>query len=372
MSHAVRALLQLWLAAMAGCGGSGTPVTPHDGPAYPERLSAWGIVTARDGVLRLGNGVLPYDLNTPLFSDYAHKLRTVWMPPGTMAASIDGEIALPAGTILSKTFFYPVEANDQIRLDEDDSRDFAPNGFGLDLDHVRLIETRLLVQQADGWDALAYVWNPEETDAVLSIAGDIQSLPTAEGPLTYLVPTRDECANCHAWDHTSGAVRPIGIMARHLDKDYLHYVEGPAPQLPRWRSAGYLDERPLAASRANARWTSEEDDLEHRARSYLDINCGHCHNPKGPADTSGLILNIAEMDARKLGVCKPPVAAGRGSGGLLYAIVPGAPGQSILIHRMQAREPDVMMPELGRTTVHEEGVDLLAAWIDAMPGSCGA
>ena len=26
--------------------------------------------------------VLPYDLNSPLFSDYAHKARFVWMPEG--------------------------------------------------------------------------------------------------------------------------------------------------------------------------------------------------------------------------------------------------------------------------------------------------
>lgn len=30
-------------------------------------------------------GVLPYDLNSPLFTDYAEKARFVWMPKGVAA-----------------------------------------------------------------------------------------------------------------------------------------------------------------------------------------------------------------------------------------------------------------------------------------------
>jgi hypothetical protein len=122
---------------------------------------------------------------------------------------------------------------------------------------------------------------------------------------------------------------------------------------------------------ANALWQpGAVDDLDRRARSYLDVNCGHCHNPRGAADTSGLFLNMAETSSRRLGLCKPPIAAGRGTGGRHSAIVPGQPDASIMIYRVGSADPGVMMPELGRTTVHDAGVALLRAWIAALPGSC--
>jgi len=113
-----------------------------------------------------------------------------------------------------------------------------------------------------------------------------------------------------------------------------------------------------------------DDDLEHRARSYLDINCGHCHNPHGAADTSGLFLYGAETSARRLGVCKPPIAAGRGTGGRRVSVMPGEPDASILIFRVGDTDPGIMMPELGRATVHEEGLALLRRWVESLPGVC--
>ena len=71
-----------------------------------------------------------------------------------------------------------------------------------------------------------------------------------------------------------------------------------------------------------------------------------------------------------MGVCKPPVAAGGGAGDLQYGIVPGDPDNSILHYRVASTKPDEMMPELGRSLVHEEGVALLREWIGTLPGSC--
>ncbi|MDX1385143.1 MAG: hypothetical protein R3190_15935, partial [Thermoanaerobaculia bacterium] len=107
--------------------------------------------------------------------------------------------------------------------------------------------------------------------------------------------------------------------------------------------------------------------LDARARAYLEINCAHCHNPEGPARTTGLDLSWSADEPVDLGVYKFPVAAGRGSGDRLFGIVPGAPEESILIYRMLSLDPGVMMPELGRRRVHEEGVALLEEWIAAMP-----
>ena len=49
--------------------------------------------------------------------------------------------------------------------------------------------------------------------------------------------------------------------------------------------------------------------------------------------------------------------AGSGSGGLNYAIVPGNADESITHYRMNSNEPDVRMPEIGRTLIHDEGAD---------------
>jgi hypothetical protein len=104
-------------------------------------------------------------------------------------------------------------------------------------------------------------------------------------------------------------------------------------------------------------------DLNARARAYLDVNCGHCHSRQGPANTSGLFLDIQEKNSSHLGVNKTPVAAGRGAGDLKFDIVPGQPQNSILIYRMKTNDPAIAMPEIGREQVHKEGVALIEEWI---------
>jgi hypothetical protein len=72
----------------------------------------------------------------------------------------------------------------------------------------------------------------------------------------------------------------------------------------------------------------------------------------------------------RLGECKLPIAAGQGTGGNKFSIVPGKPEESILVYRMTSIDPGTMMPELGRSLVHDEGVALIADWISGMEGSC--
>jgi hypothetical protein len=96
----------------------------------------------------------------------------------------------------------------------------------------------------------------------------------------------------------------------------------------------------------------------------------HCHNPKGAANTTGLTLDIATQEDHHLGICKPPTAAGQGTGDHYFDIVPGHPDDSILPYRLSSATPGTMMPELGRSTVHQEGVALIRAWIASLPGDC--
>ncbi len=111
--------------------------------------------------------------------------------------------------------------------------------------------------------------------------------------------------------------------------------------------------------------------MEERARAYLDANCSHCHDRHGPAASSALYLSAQEKEPHTLGRCKAPVAAGRGSGkDLPFDIVPGKPERSIIVYRLGSQDPGVMMPELGRSLVHEEGVALIREWIQQMQGTC--
>src|SRR5690606_31406376 len=126
-----------------------------------------------------------------------------------------------------------------------------------------------------------------------------------------------------------------------------------------------------AADRASLEAPFGEGDLDARARSYLDANCAHCHQEGGAAEQSGLWLNAHITDALMIGVCKRPVAAGRGARRRLYDIVPGAPDESVIVYRMESDEAGIRMPELGVSVPHDEGVALIRAWIAAMePVAC--
>src|SRR5690606_33159921 len=120
-----------------------------------------------------------------------------------------------------------------------------------------------------------------------------------------------------------------------------------------------------------ANWDDESQPLAARARAYLEINCAHCHSPSGAGDTSGLWLGQEVATGPHLGICKPPIAAGQGTGGRYWSIVPGKPDESILTYRMGSRDPGAMMPELGRSLVHEEGLQVVSEWIDQLPGQRG-
>lgn len=341
------------LAATASLGAAPAP-PPVDLAALlaespAQTLGAYRLFT--DTRARAPNaGLTPYALNTPLFSDYAEKFRFVYLPPGTKAAyRAVGAFNFPVGTTLVKTFAYPAD-------------------FRKPSENVRYLETRLLIRQAGGWTALTYVWNEAQDEARLKRAGtrlDV-AFVDAKGQarqIDYAVPNANQCKECHS---LSGELAPIGPKARNLNGDFA-YAAGRRNQLAHWSAAGLLSGAPApsAAPRAAA-WDDPTAPIAERARAYLDANCAHCHNPAGMASNSGLNLDLEETRPAAMGVGKRPVAAGRGSGGLEVSIAPGDPDHSILLHRMKSTEPGVMMPELGRTVVHDEGVALVSDYIRSL------
>lgn len=317
-----------------------------------EKLSEYGFFKGALADLSPVDGILPYDLNTPLFSDYAYKARFVKVPQGQKAVyNPSNEFQFPVGTVLIKNFFYP-----------NDFRDISKGR--------KIIETRLLIHEEAGWKALPYIWNDEQTEAILEVAGGRKDISWIHSDgttktLSYSVPNVNQCKGCHV---RNSRFSPIGPSARELNRDF-EYADGKMNELVKWREAGILEGLPenLSECPRVPDWNNPNDGTtEQRARAYLDINCAHCHSPTGPANTSSLLLDIHETNPMHLGVYKSPVSAGRGSGSFLYSAVPGKPEESILVYRMRSTDPGVMMPELGRKLVHEEGVKVVEDWIRGM------
>ena len=293
-------------------------------------------------------GVIPYDLITPLFTDYAIKDRFIWMPDGTSGTYIsDGAVIdFPVGTIIVKNFKY---------------ENVLPNN------DTRIIETRLLVRKANKWEAYTYEWNDAQTEATFLQIG--RKVPISwmqngtELSTNYKIPTQEECKTCHRFQ---GDVAPIGPKPQNLHKSF-EYLSGSMNQLAKWKEVGYLDMAPSSVQTL-ANWSDSAQPLETRARAYLDINCAHCHNEFGSATNTSLFYNIEIDDIDLLGFCKTPISAGGdATGGNKYDIVPGDADASILVYRLSSTVDEVAMPELGRSMNHTEGIQLIREWIDSLP-----
>jgi uncharacterized repeat protein (TIGR03806 family) len=335
--------------------GAAPAVAPVDearllGDALAPTLDAYHLFADPGG--RTPNaGLTPYTLSAPLFSDYAQKQRFVFLPKGATAHyRSEGVFELPVGTVLVKTFAYPAD----LRRPQE---------------RLRFIETRLLIHKTSGWVPATYVWNDSQTQAVLKRAGtrtDV-AFTAADGSavtFSYPVPNVNQCKECHARDDV---LTPIGPKARTLNIDY-DYPGGTENQLAHWTRAGRLDGAPAPeAAPVSPRWDDPAAPVAARALAYLDGNCAHCHNPHGAASNSGLYLEYERAASVARGLGKRPVAAGKASADLDFDIAPGDPDHSILLHRMQSREPGVMMPELGRALPHAEGIALVRAYIAALP-----
>jgi hypothetical protein len=294
-------------------------------PATSMTISGFGFFNG--GPDKPAPGLIGYRLRNPLFSDYSEKQRFIYLPEGTkMDTDADGRIQFPVGAALIKNFGY---------------RDASGK--------LNIIETRLLLHQADGWLALPYVWRPDRSNADLKVGGT--RLPVSfkkpngqDMAISYSVPNKNQCKQCHS---SNGKIVPIGPTVTNI---VFTGVRGD----------------PFGVSAAEAAWDDPAAKPDDRAQAYLRINCGHCHKPSGSASNSGLFFDDHIGGGAAHGIGKRPVAAGRGSGNFDFVVEPGHPERSILIHRMKSTDSGVAMPELGRATAHDEGIALLEEWIRQM------
>ena len=314
---------------------------------FREKLSDYGFFSGELKALKPSLALIHYELATPLFSDYAVKDRFVLLPKGKAATYTGSGLPdFPDSTIIIKNFAYTNEQHQKI-----------------------MIETRLLVKSPSDhqWKVMAYLWNKEQTDAIKHIIGakiPITLLDDSGNKIstTYQVPNTNDCKRCHT---TDGVLTPIGPKARNLN----YVPQGETDnQLLHWAKIGAIDSLPLLDKVAQLpNWKdAKQFTLEQRARAYIDINCAHCHKVGGDAYNTGLFLDYEQTDPTHLGVMKEPVSAGGGAGGLNYDIIPGDAAHSIFAYRMNSAEAGTAMPEVARTVIHKEGVQLIVDWINGM------
>lgn len=346
------------------------PVTVDPEEWGPEQLSETNLIRWRDGQIEYNEGVIPYELQTPLFSDYASKARAIWIPPDSAADWPErGVLDFPVGTVILKSFLF----TDDMRAAEDGQY---------------LIETRLLIRGSEGWAAWPYLWREDASEADRHVSGAVMALdfidPYGEARTAqYLVPQRNQCTDCHEQYDDEGErfLSPLGPTARNLNGTS-SLIKGAPNQLQHLSDLGLLANMPdLSVVDQAVDWDDvmargvdalSADETVHAARDYLDTNCAHCHSPRGiEGVTSQFFLNYDNTDTFNLGICKRPGSAGEGGEGREFDIIPGDPKLSILWYRADTEDVGAMMPELGRSLRHNIGSELLWRWIAEMdPVAC--
>ncbi|MBC7523452.1 MAG: hypothetical protein H7239_03310 [Flavobacterium sp.] len=305
-------------------------------------------------------GVLPYEPASSLFSDYAHKKRFVWMPNGTKA-NFDGDanvLNLPVGAALVKTFYY-----DNV----------------LPSNTTRIVETRIMIRKTSGWIFAEYVWNNDQTEAYFDLNGSYTDIQWKDENnviknVNYRIPNEVQCIVCHKAKQIVNGVEvinniPIGIKPQNLNTNYTYEAES-KNQLTKWIDYGYLQNNFSLPSTQNStvNYKDTSKDLEVRARSYIDINCAHCHQLDRHCDYRPMRFAFSETanNHANMGVCVPTSDMQDFPSQLSSVVTPQNIDQSMLFYRINTTNESYRMPLHGRTLIHTEGVLLIKDWINSL------
>lgn len=299
--------------------------------------------------------VVPYEPASSLFTDYAHKKRFIWMPIGVTATYVaDNKILdFPVGTVLIKSFYYTT---------------IQPGNT------TKIIETRLMVRKSDGWKFYEYLWNDDQSDADLVAGNDFTNgstknitftKPSGEVKTTdYRIPSDAECFACHKINEIA---TPIGVKPQNLNHNITFSNEN-KNILQKMVEQGYLANYPSTIV-STVDYTDAGQPLDLRVRSYIDINCAHCHQDQARCYYRPIRFPFSQtnIDAN-IGIC---LEADEPISPILQKIIsPGNYTKSIMHYRLSSNNESVRMPLLGRTIVHDEGVALLEEYISSLTQTC--
>nr|MBV6629661.1 PQQ-dependent sugar dehydrogenase [Oceanococcus sp. HetDA_MAG_MS8] len=314
--------------------------------AIPQKLSQTGIFSSL-APLKAQPGMIPYEVNTELWSDGAVKQRWFAIPEQrTIAYSSDGAWVFPEGSVLVKHFAMDLNLTDE-------SNALTP------------LETRILLKRVDGWLGFSYAWNEEHTDAEL-LSGPLAlqlAITTAEGPTqqTYDIPSRAECISCH--NGSTGFA--LGLKTAQLNRSY-DYPAQTMNQLLALSEVALLSPAPGAPDNLAVMPAIDDPDftLEDRARAYLDANCASCHNPDVPL-RSTIDLRY-EVPLAETNLINQPATLDDFGIDEAKLVAPGVPENSVLLLRMQATD-DRRMPPLASHVIHTDATQLIAQWVMSLP-----
>jgi uncharacterized repeat protein (TIGR03806 family) len=344
---------EIYFCQMSSIGGhiftlarGGPPPPAHP---LPKLLSQTGAFANLKN-LTPRNFLIPYSVNSPLWSDGAVKSRWMALPENSkINFSANGEWKFPAGTVFVKNFSLPVDdTNPKI---------------------LRRLETRLLVCDTNGTVyGASYKWRADNSDADLVNAGTNENIQikTSTGIRIqkWFYPGRQDCLTCHT--PQSGGV--LGVKTRQINGDF-KYPDGVTDnQLRAWSHAGLfdtnLDEREISNFTKLVSITNSSAPLELRVRSYLDANCAQCHRPGG---VEAFFDAHFDTPLDKQDLLNGPVENPLGISGAKI-IVPGDLSRSVLFHRVSITG-NLQMPPLARNVNDLAAITAIAAWINSLPRS---
>lgn len=290
---------------------------------FEDSLSSYQIFEGTPSYLSPSEDFKLLELSSVLFTDYAHKQRLVKVPNGTQMTRLnDGSIDFPNGTILTKTFFY-----------YNDERDTSLG--------KKLIETRLLIKENNTWNSATYIWNQNQTDAILKLDGLDTTISWINHngnnlSTVYHIPTENECMTCH---QSNSKMTPLGPTLINLNRN-VDRNGSILNQLTHLQNVGMLNSFPASQISQMVNYNDLNSTLEERGRAYLAMNCAHCHNPNSWERSAE-----REFDFRY----ETPL----NEAGILFE-------EEKIKRALHERE----MPLIGTTMLDEEGVSLIVEYLD--------
>jgi uncharacterized repeat protein (TIGR03806 family) len=301
--------------------------TTQEAPlAFEPTLSEMGVFTGNLADLTPADGVQLFELNSALFTDYAVKQRLIRLPNGQAMRYDNSDLfpIFPDNTLMAKTFYYMVDETNPVS-------------------EKQIIETRISIKVDGVWSMRTYIWNQNQTDAIYDEQGSALAVSYTDATGTiqnidYVIPTEMDCITCHS---KSNVVTPIGPKLRNLNFTPSFTNQN---QLDYFESIGILEGVNSSNVSVLPDWTDESLDILSRGRAYIDINCAHCHQPGGEVTNFGLDFRL-ETSFDDSGIY-----ANRGE----------------IEVRVQSNVPTYRMPQIGRSTVDQDGVTMLLEYLDAL------